>query len=51
MPDSDRYQQLAAAYLAAVAEKKKDGEHKSALVVSPTHAEGGPDHAMRFVPG
>ena len=42
--DVDRYQQLAAAYLAAVAEKKKDGEPKSALVVSPTHAEGGPDH-------
>lgn len=38
--DEDRYQQLADAYLAAVAEKKKDGEHKSALVVSPTHAEG-----------
>jgi len=38
--DEDRYQQLAAAYKAAVAEKKKNGEHKSALVVSPTHAEG-----------
>jgi hypothetical protein len=37
--DSDRYQQLAAAYLAAVAEKKRGGEYKSALVVSPTHAE------------
>jgi ATP-dependent exoDNAse (exonuclease V) alpha subunit len=37
--DADRYQQLAAAYLAAVAEKKRGGEHKSALVVSPTHAE------------
>jgi conjugative relaxase-like TrwC/TraI family protein len=37
--DVDRYQQLAAAYLAAVAEKKRGGEYKSALVVSPTHAE------------
>ncbi|MGA2497681.1 MAG: MobF family relaxase [Tepidisphaeraceae bacterium] len=37
--DSDRNQQLAGAYLAAVAEKKKDGTPKSALVVSPTHAE------------
>ena len=39
VPDADRYQQLAAAYLAAVAEKKRDGKAKSALVVSPTHAE------------
>jgi conjugative relaxase-like TrwC/TraI family protein len=39
VPDSDRYRQLADAYLAAVAEKKKNGEYKSALVVSPTHAE------------
>lgn len=38
--DEDRYQQLAAAYLSAAEEKKKDGTHKSALVVSPTHAEG-----------
>jgi conjugative relaxase-like TrwC/TraI family protein len=37
--DADRYQQLAAAYLSAYAEKKKDGKPKSALVVSPTHAE------------
>jgi len=37
--DSERYQQLADAYLATVAEKKRGGEHKSALVVSPTHAE------------
>ncbi len=37
--DADRYKQLAAAYLAAVAEKKKGGQAKSALVVSPTHAE------------
>jgi conjugative relaxase-like TrwC/TraI family protein len=40
VPDADRSHQLAAAYLAAVAEKKKNGEFKSALVVSPTHAEG-----------
>ena len=40
MPDADRNQQLAAAYLSAVAEKKKGGQNKSALVVSPTHAEG-----------
>ena len=37
--DADRYQQLADAYLSAAAEKKKDGKPKSALVVSPTHAE------------
>ena len=37
--DDDRYKQLADAYLAAAAEKKKDGKPKSALVVSPTHAE------------
>ena len=38
--DGDRYQQLSDAYMEAVAEKKKNGEYKSALVVSPTHAEG-----------
>ncbi len=37
--DSDRNKQLAAAYLSAVEEKKKDGKPKSAIVVSPTHAE------------
>jgi len=37
--DGERDKQLAEAYLAAVAEKKRSGEHKSALVVSPTHAE------------
>ena len=37
--DADRYKQLAAAYLAAVQERKRGGEYKSALVVSPTHAE------------
>jgi ATP-dependent exoDNAse (exonuclease V) alpha subunit len=38
--DDNRNKQLAEAYLSAIAEKKKNGEHKSALVVSPTHAEG-----------
>jgi conjugative relaxase-like TrwC/TraI family protein len=38
--DGERYQQLAGAYLAAVAETKRGGQAKSALVVSPTHAEG-----------
>jgi conjugative relaxase-like TrwC/TraI family protein len=37
--DGERYEQLSAAYLAAVGEKKRGGEQKSALVVSPTHAE------------
>ena len=37
--DADRDKQLASAYLAAVAEKKRGGQAKSALVVSPTHAE------------
>jgi ATP-dependent exoDNAse (exonuclease V) alpha subunit len=37
--DAERYEQLSAAYLAAVAETKRGGEQKSALVVSPTHAE------------
>lgn len=35
----ERNQQLASAYLTAIAEKKKGGGFKSALVVSPTHAE------------
>jgi conjugative relaxase-like TrwC/TraI family protein len=39
VPDGERYQKLADAYLAAAAEKKKNGELKSALIVSPTHAE------------
>jgi len=48
VPDADRYQQLTDAYLAAVAEKKKTGELKSALVVSPTHLEGERiQHAIR----
>jgi hypothetical protein len=40
VPDTDRYQLLADHYLAAVSEKNRKGEYKSALVVSPTHAEG-----------
>jgi conjugative relaxase-like TrwC/TraI family protein len=36
---SDRYRQLADSYLAAVQEKKRGGAAKTALVVSPTHAE------------
>ncbi len=37
--DADRYKEMAAAYLAAVREKKPDGKPVAALVVSPTHAE------------
>jgi len=37
--NSDRYKQLAAAYLTAVAEKKRGDQPKSAIVVSPTHVE------------
>jgi conjugative relaxase-like TrwC/TraI family protein len=40
LPHAGRYWVLAQAYLSAVLEKKKNGEHKTALVVSPTHAEG-----------
>ena len=36
----ERYKAMAEAYLSAAQEKKKDGKPKSALVVSPTHAEG-----------
>lgn len=38
--DSERYQQMADSFLTAIAEKKRDGKQKTALVVSPTHAEG-----------
>lgn len=38
--DEERYQQLAAAYLDAAGERTKEGKQKTALVVSPTHAEG-----------
>ncbi len=40
VPDGERYLRLAEAYLAAAAERKRDGSQKRALVVSPTHAEG-----------
>ena len=40
VPGDNRNQQIALAYCSAVEEKKKNGEHKTALVVSPTHAEG-----------
>ena len=36
----ERERQLAADYLAAIAQRKRNGQHKTALVVSPTHAEG-----------
>jgi len=39
--DEERYQVLADAYLAAADEKKAGGGRKTALVVSPTHAEAG----------
>ena len=38
--DGERYQQLAAAYLEAVTEKYPGSKPATALVVSPTHAEG-----------
>jgi len=41
LDDRDRDEQLASAYLSAIAEKKR-GKAKTALVVSPTHSEG--DH-------
>ena len=39
VPDAERYQKLADAYLAVTLDKKKGGEGKTALVVTPTHAE------------
>ena len=47
--DADRYQQLAAAYLAAAAETKRDGKAKSALVVSPTHVEANRITSIRSI--
>jgi conjugative relaxase-like TrwC/TraI family protein len=38
--DADRYRALAEAYLAAAKERKRNGEEKTAIVISPTHAEG-----------
>jgi hypothetical protein len=40
IPHAGRYWVLAQAYLSTGLEKKKNGETKTALVVSPTHAEG-----------
>ncbi|MEO2091004.1 MAG: AAA family ATPase, partial [Gemmataceae bacterium] len=40
-PEGERYKLLASSYLAAVKERTRDGKQKSALVVSPTHAEAG----------
>jgi conjugative relaxase-like TrwC/TraI family protein len=39
VPDEQRYRMLADAYLAATREKKRGGEFKTALAVSPTWAE------------
>jgi hypothetical protein len=39
VPDAERYQELATAYLAAVGEKKRGGEPATALIISPTHTE------------
>ena len=39
--DSERYQAMADAYLATIQEKKRNGEYKTALAVSPTWAEAG----------
>ena len=36
----ERYRQMSTDYLAAVAERKRDGTTKTALVVAPTHREG-----------
>ena len=49
--DADRYQQLAAAYLAAVAEKKRDGEYEVGPRRVADARRGGPDHRRRFAPG
>lgn len=46
--DGERYQQLASVYLAAVKERTREGQPKTALVVSPTHAEAARvTHAIR----
>jgi len=41
IPHAGRYVVLAQGYLAAIREKDRKGQNKTALVVSPTHAEGG----------
>jgi len=40
LSNKERNNQLADAYLSAVCEKKRGGQTKTALVVSPTHSEG-----------
>ena len=40
VPNDERNQQIADAYLSATTERKRGGEFKTALIVSPTHAEG-----------
>lgn len=40
IPHAGRYWVMAQAYLSAILEKDKKGNNKTALVVSPTHAEG-----------
>jgi conjugative relaxase-like TrwC/TraI family protein len=45
----DRYRRIADDYAKAVAERKADGKLKTALVVSPTHAEG--DHVTAAIRG
>jgi conjugative relaxase-like TrwC/TraI family protein len=47
IPHAGRYWVLSQAYLSAVLEKDKNGNAKTALVVSPTHAEG--DRITRFI--
>lgn len=41
VPDGERERALAAEYLKATAARKANGDPKTAIVVSPTHAEGG----------
>ena len=47
IPHAGRYVVLAQAYLSAVREKDRKGQNKTALVVSPTHAEG--DRITNFI--
>ena len=49
IPHAGRYWVLAQAYLSAVLEKDRKGQNKTALVVSPTHAEG--DRITNFIRG
>ena len=47
IPHAGRYWVLAQGYLSAILEKDKKGDQKTALVVSPTHAEG--NRITRFI--